>query len=198
MSISKQSKLSEEEVLLAFSVEPRRDRETLTRYLKDYPEYSAALTDLSIELMIEDTREETAVFPSTEAVDRAWEKFSNALEFTDDASVMNPFSNLNATQLKKVADKIGINKLMLVRLRDRGIDFSTIPSRFIETAAASLGVTIDTLKSYLSGPPKIASGLSFRSDVKPKPTDQISFAEAIELSQLTSQQQAEMKKLMEN
>ena len=53
MSTSKNSKLSEEEVLLAFAIESCHDRETLNRYLNDYPQYSTALVDLSIEIMIE-------------------------------------------------------------------------------------------------------------------------------------------------
>lgn len=196
MSISKHSKPNEEEVLLAFAVEPVHDQETLTRYLRDYPEYSTALADLSIEFMIEDSRKEPETLSSDAAADSAWEKFCSVIEI-DNIEAIDPFSDLNAIQLKKVADMIGINKLMLIRIRDRGIDYSTIPIRFIEIAAVALGVTIDNLKSYLNGPPKIASDLSFSSDVKPKTAEQISFDKAIQTSQLTSEQQAQIKKMLE-
>lgn len=39
---------SEEEVLLAFAVEPTHDRKTLERYLSEFPEHSIALVDCSI------------------------------------------------------------------------------------------------------------------------------------------------------
>jgi hypothetical protein len=198
MSASNNFKLSEEEVLLAFAIEPCHDRDTLMRYVKDYPEYSTALADLSIELMIEETREEKEVIPSTTAVSEAWQRFGNAVGIGKNKPVANPFSGLNAVQLKVVADKIGINKLLLVRLRDRGIDMATIPRRFVERAAIALGVTVESMKSYLSGPPCIVSDLSFRSDVKPIVTEQISFAKAVESSQLTAQQQAELNELMKD
>lgn len=195
MSVFNHSKPSEEEVLLAFAVEPRHDRETLTRYVKDYPEYSISLANLSIELMIEETQEEKEVLPSASAVSKAWQQFSSSVGIHPAG---NPFADLNATQLKAVADKVGVNKLFLVRLRDRGIDIATIPARFIERAAAALGVTVDSLKSYLGGSPCMASDLSFRSDVKPVATEQISFAKALESSQLSAQQQTEMRSLMED
>lgn len=198
MNTSNQSKPSEEEVLLAFAVEPHHDRETLTRYVKDYPEYSTSLANLSIELMIEETREEKEALPSTSAANKAWQQFRSTVDIANSEPVTDPFSGLNAAQLKAVADKIGINKLLLIRLRDRGIDISTIPGRLIEKAAVALNVKVDSLKSYLSGSPCMASALSFRSDVKPVATEQISFVEAVESSQLSLQQQAEMKALMED
>jgi hypothetical protein len=41
-----------EEVLLAFAVEPVRDRATLERYLELYPRFAEDLVDLSHELRI--------------------------------------------------------------------------------------------------------------------------------------------------
>ena len=193
------SRLNEEEVLLAFAVEPRHDNETLTRYLKNYPEYSTALVNLSTELMIEDCREVNEDFSSSSAVSKAWQRFNEAVAIDNcKRPITNPFAGLNSEHLKAVAEKIGINKLLLVRLRDRGIDIATIPNRFVEKAAIALGVTADALRFYLIGPPCIVSDLSFRSDVKPIVTAQISFTQAIESSQLTAQQQTEMKALLED
>ena len=41
-------RLDEEEVLLAFSVEPTHDCATLEHYLSQYPEHAQALVDCSI------------------------------------------------------------------------------------------------------------------------------------------------------
>ena len=41
---------SREDVLDAFAVEPNHERNTLERYLRDYPQYAAELVDLSREL----------------------------------------------------------------------------------------------------------------------------------------------------
>ena len=39
-----------EDVLDAFAVEPRHDRETLERYIREYPQFASELIDLSREL----------------------------------------------------------------------------------------------------------------------------------------------------
>ena len=44
------SRPSREDVLYAFAVEPTSGRETLERYLRDYPEYTTELIDLSYDL----------------------------------------------------------------------------------------------------------------------------------------------------
>lgn len=190
-------RLNEEEVLLAFAVEPHHDQETLERYISDYPEHSKALASLSVELMIDENLEEQYMPSSVSSINNAWSRFCSAVDSTNREQALNPFSELDAIQLKKVAEAVGINKLMLVRFRDRGIDLATIPIRFIERAATALSISPDILTSYLSRPPCMASDLSFRSDVKPIATEQISFSDAIESSHLTEEQKEDIKSLME-
>lgn len=43
--------MTEEEVLMAFAVEPVNDPATLERYLRKYPEHSEALVDCFLELV---------------------------------------------------------------------------------------------------------------------------------------------------
>lgn len=43
---------SEEDVLYAFSVEPKHDRQTIENYLRRYPELAEELIDLSHELRL--------------------------------------------------------------------------------------------------------------------------------------------------
>jgi len=50
---------------------------------------------------------------------------------------------------------------------------------------------------YLQSPPAMVSGHSFRSAVKPAVAEQISFAEAIEMSQLTPAQLDALKTLQD-
>jgi len=65
MTAEQHSRPSEEEVLLAFSVEPTHDRKTLEQYLREYPEHAKALVACSIELMVDATRgDEVALTPS--------------------------------------------------------------------------------------------------------------------------------------
>lgn len=197
MNTSRQPQLTEEEVLLAFAVEPRQDRATLTRYLMDYPEHSAALANLSIELMIDETRNKEGLAPSSESINKAWQRFMVAADEATGAQPVSPFSGLNPAQLKQKTEILGINKLFLVRLRDRGIKLATIPNRFIENIATAFGSSVESVRDYLANPPSIDPSLSFRSNVKPAVTEQISFTTAIESSQLTAEQKAKLKALVE-
>jgi len=189
------SSRSEEEVLLAFSVEPTHDRKTLEKYLTDYPEHGQALITCSIELMVDATRNVEIVATSEKAVDRAWQRFQSAVGQPEEASVINPFATLNPTAFKSLAKKLNINNLLLIRLRDRAIDAATIPRRFVQRLSTELGATTDAVMDYLRNPPAMVSGHSFRSAVKPAVTEQISFEKAVETSQLTHDQQEALKAL---
>lgn len=186
----------EEEVLLAFSVEPTHDGNTLQRYLKDYPEYTAALVACSIELMVAPTRSDEEVSASETTVDRAWQRFQSAINAPDGTILTNPFAKLNnPTAFRSLAKQLDVTTLLLVRMRDRAIDAATIPRRFVEKVATELGATADAVMAYLSGPPGMVSNHSFRSIGKPTVTAQISFEQAIETSQLTQAQQETIKAL---
>jgi hypothetical protein len=197
MTTEQPSDRSEEEVLLAFSVEPTHDRKTLERYLTDYPEHARALVACSIELMVDATRSVETVATSGDAVDRAWQRFQSVVRQPEEASVLNPFAMLNPAAFKSLAKKLGINNLLLIRLRDRAIIAATIPRRFVQRLAAELGATTDAVTDYLRSPPAMVSGHSFRSTVKPAVTEQISFEKAVETSQLTPDQREALKALQD-
>ncbi len=197
MTAEQHSRPSEEEVLLAFSVEPTHDRKTLEQYLKEYPEHAKALVACSIELMVDATRSDDVAVTSEGAVDRAWQRFQTLVSQSGNVLVANPFDTLNPTAFRLLAKKLDITNLLLVRLRDRAIVAATIPGRFVQGLATELGATAEVVMDYLQSPPAMVSGHSFRSAVKPAVTEQISFAEAIEKSQLTPAQQDVLKALQD-
>lgn len=197
MIAEQSSDRSEEEVLLAFSIEPTHDRKTLEQYLADYPEHAKALIACSIELMVDATRSVETVATSENAVELAWQRFQSAVSQPEEAPVLNPFATLNPTAFKSLAKQLGINNLLLIRLRDRAIDATTIPRRFVQRLATELGATTDAITAYLRSPPAMVSGHSFRSTVKPAVTQQISFEKAVETSQLTPDQQDALKALQD-
>lgn len=186
---------SEEEVILAFAVEPIHDRKTLERYLTEYPEHSIALVDCSIELMLDSTQSDTVVESTEDAVEHAWQRFQAIMRVSDDTSLMNPFAKLNPTAFKSLAKRLNITNLLLVRLRDRAIEPMTIPIRFIQKLADELEVTVDAVLAFLNGSPSMISNHSFRSSEKPMVTNQITFQKAIETSQLTESQKNTLKAL---
>ena len=72
MSTSKPFAADEESVLMAFSMEPRHGRETLERYIREYPQHATALIDCSIDLLHEPPADDApATVVSDSAVDKA-------------------------------------------------------------------------------------------------------------------------------
>ncbi|WP_226507456.1 hypothetical protein [Pseudomonas sp. MWU16-30317] len=189
MSLDKN--ISEEEVLLAFSVEEYHDSGTLERYVKSYPQHASALVDCSIEFMLGDELVENAQVPATDAaINKAWSQVESFLNFSPKQNnFMNPFAQLSSSAFREVARKINVNGLFLGRVRDRGIKASTFPPKFVARLASELGGTVDSMLAYLSSPPNIDSSQSFRSSEKPTASEQISFDDAVETSQLTTNQQ---------
>ena len=186
---------NEEEILLAFSVEPNHDHNTLDRYLRDYPEHAIALVECSVELMADAVRSLNEIEPTAGAVDSAWQRFQSVMNMTEDNPFTNPFAKLKSADFKSLAKRLDITTLMLIRLRDRAIKPITIPKSFNQRLATELGTTAESLLAFLNGPPIMTSNLNFRSAVEPVIPDQISFQQAIETSQLTEIQKNMLKEL---
>ncbi len=196
MSTPKPFAADEESVLMAFSMEPSHGRETLERYIREYPQHATALIDCSIDLHPELPAEDVpATMVPDSAVDRAWQRFEQAVQQQPAAEVANPFVKLNTSGFKTLARSLDVSNLFLMRVRDRAISAATIPARFVEKLASELGATAQTLRAYLQGPPGMVSGHAFRSRVKPSVGEQITFDQAIATSQLTPEQQATLKAL---
>lgn len=194
---TRKSAPGEEEVILAFAGEPKLDRETLERYLREHPEHAETIVDCSIEMMVSATRHEEAPPGLDASVDMAWQRFQAAIGDSREATIANPFAQLNPTAFKTLAKNLDVSNLLLIRLRDRAIEAATIPRQFVLKLANELGVTSETVAAYLRSPPAMVSSHSFRSSVKPAVTPQISFEKGVETSQLTQAQQDTLRSLQD-
>ena len=192
MSTSKPFAADEESVLMAFSW-INHGRETLERYIREYPQHATALIDCSIDLLYEAPEGDV---PATEvpdsAIDKAWQRFERAVQ-QPDAEVANPFTKLN-TAASSRSHAPDVSNLFLMRVRDRAIRTATIPARFVEKLASELASPFN-LERIPAGPPGMVSGHAFRSNVKPSVGEQITFDQAVATSQLTPEQQATLKAL---
>jgi hypothetical protein len=195
MSTSKPFPADEESVLMAFSMEPDHGRETLERYISEYPQHATALIDCSIDLRHQPPAEDVSAAEVPDSlVDKAWQRFERAVQ-QPAAEVVNPFAKLNSSGFKSLARSLDVSNLFLMRVRDRAISAATIPARFVEKLASELGATVQAVGAYLQGPPGMVSGHAFRSSVKPSVGEQITFDQAVATSQLTPEQQATLKAL---
>ena len=186
------------DVLYAFSVETNRDATTLEEYLQRYPQYRDELIDLSIELLTMPLQEEMpAEGEVSDSVKQSWETFQSMLSPSDPvsavASAVNPLETLDKQGFRSLAETLGVNAFFLVKLRDRTIKLSTIPTRFIEAVANAIDEGVDTMRAALDGPATISSATSFKADGKPAAEQQISFDEAVENSHLSEQQKVALR-----
>ncbi len=193
---------TKEDVLYAFSIEESQDPVTLSNYLQTYPQFRSELIDLSMELSTMPLQEAMPVEGEvSESVTKAWDKFQSMLSPSDPisltTSVENPLVRLDKKNFRKLANKLNVSRLFLTRLRDRTIEYSSIPMRFIEIIADAIDVGVDTLSAGLDGPATVSSAQSFKSDVKPEASDQIRFEEAIDNSNLSEQQKTALREFKE-
>jgi hypothetical protein len=87
------------------------------------------------------------------------------------------------TELSK---RLGLGKTLIIKLDRRLIDAATIPHRLIELLADTLQTSIGSIRAYLSSPPTLAQGASFRSKQSAAPKQE-SFESALATSVQTGE-----------
>ena len=190
---------SAEDVLFAFSVEPRHDRQTLERYLKSYPQFADDLLDLSHELRISASLGPADVLAEDEAsFQAAWQQYSAvAPQGVPSASVGDLFNRFKGKTFVALAEALLIPRSVLVALRDRLVVPSSIPTGFIRRFAQAAGATVDSVQQYLTLPPITSAAANFKADQKPETQAQVTFEALLAQSNLTAEQTAALQKDIE-
>lgn len=165
-----------QDVLEAFSVEPKIDKETLERYLVKYPQYSEDLIDLSFELTKATIEVDELLTEEDELdIENAWQRHQQRIA----ARVVNPFANLSIDQLRKIATTLGVPRSIISAFRERKVIIDTVPRAFLNRFASALNKTLDGFTLFLrcsSGPSAVRS---YKSDVKPKEQEQVTFEQLL-------------------
>lgn len=84
----------------------------------------------------------------------------------------------------------GLDLALMAKLNNRQILPETIPARLVNHIARLVGRTAEGVRAYLGGPPKLLSGLSFKSKTKPRRVERESFADAVRASSLSKAEKA--------
>jgi hypothetical protein len=193
------SEKSAEDVLFAFSVEPRHDRQTLERYLKSYPQLADDLLDLSHELRISASLGATDVLAEDEAsFQAAWQQYAAVVpQSVPSASVENLFNRFKGKGFVALAEALLIPRSVLVALRDRLVVPSSIPRGFIRRFAKAADATVEAAQQYFALPPVTSAAASFKADQKPAAQPQITFEALLAHSNLTEEQTVALQKDIE-
>ncbi|MFN7938340.1 MAG: hypothetical protein U0R19_33740 [Bryobacteraceae bacterium] len=175
-----------EDVLFAFSVEPKHDRQTLENYLRRYPELAEELIDLSHEIRLvaelgESEIEVVVDTPVTGVVETVQRRPEDL------------FNDIKGATFRALATSLNVPSSILMALRDRLVVPSSIPVRFLNRLSNALGASVDAVQAYMEQPPTVAAALSFKADRKPSVPDQITFSELVRNTSLTESQEAELR-----
>jgi hypothetical protein len=177
-----------EDILYAFAVEPRHDRDTLERYLRLHPGFAEDLIDLSYELRISETLGCSEIEAESDpGWQNAWEQFV-ACDAAKPETADNPFAQFKGQAFAELADELKMPRSLLTALRDRLPDPSSIPDRTIRRLAHSLSSTTDAVREYLALPPAVVGTLQFKADKKPSQQDRVSFEKLVQSSEMTDEQ----------
>ena len=158
------SKPSREEILDAFAVELSPGRETLERYLRDYPRYATELVDLSRELsrsIHEDDGPLTA--EAQAAIEVAWERHVAAAPKV----VADPFAILSVQDLRDVAKQLDVPRQVITAFREHRVFIDTVPRKFLGRLAAAINSTVDLVREALIAQTGSTLARSYKADGKP-------------------------------
>jgi len=188
------------------------DAPLLDEFVRRYPEFANDLTDFAIMLAVDSLREvSVSDVPRTDlaegelspTVSRAMSRFYNRLHAVHSSENIsgqkavsasevspNPFATLDRAAFRVLAEKLNVNNVFVIKLRDRQIVPETIPKRFTDRLAQELKVPPDILTGHLhaQGQPQI-QGQYYKAAHKPQLDAKQTFSEAVKTSGLTDEQQ---------
>ncbi len=190
------------------------DAELLDDFVRRFPQYADSLTEFAIELAMDVLRPELEVDAEAEidlnyvspAVSRAISRFQNRLHTVRQATrapsdhvpllgvtdAPNPIAELSQVDFRALADRIDVNTVFVIKLRDRQIKPDTIPRSFLQYLADVLGITPNLLTAHFAAPSVSASHQFYKADNKPESSQQQSFVEAIQSSALNEGQKHQL------
>jgi hypothetical protein len=156
---------SKEDVLYAFAMEATSGRETLEQYLRDYPRYAAELIDLSYELSCEVDENEMPLSAEDQAlIDSAWERHAEALP----NEIVDPLMSMSVAQQKELAQILDIPRQVILAFRERRVDLTSVPIRFLDSFASMANSTVEIM--FSSGTklsPNASLSNSYKADDRP-------------------------------
>lgn len=177
-----------EDVLDAFSVEMGPGKETLERYLKEYPQYAEEIVDLSFELSKPVNRDDSPWTADELAeIEGTWQKHGKQI-----VQVVNPFEGLAVDKLRQIAAALDVPRVVLLAFRERLVLISSVPQKFLGKLAAALGQSIEAFMAFAKSIEPAQAARNYKSDTKPQTTEQITFELLLIQSQVPESKRQEL------
>ena len=167
--------LSLDEVLDAFSSEADVGKETLERYLSNYPGYALELVELAYELALP-VEEETAPLSDGDKtlIDDGLSRIQQALS----AAVAAPFESLSVGKSRELASKLDVPRQVIVAFREGRVVVESVPQTFLGELAEALGGPVEQVIAFLqSARPQLVR--SHKSDIRPEAQAPVTFEQLL-------------------
>lgn len=167
--------ISIEEVLESFSLEADAGPETLQRYLRQYPQFSDELIDLSSEIF------QFSMAEAGELLDTDRARMESALaQFRSVASrvAQAALERLAPEKQRELAQSLGLPRQVILAFVQRGVIASTVPGRFLARMSKNLGFSVRDITAHLSQLPRQTVRYA-KADDRPQEARQVSFEQLL-------------------
>lgn len=182
--------IDKDAALDAFAAELVHDRNTLQRYVSEYPELAEELIDLAAEFRL--SSEFADVQPdviSDPMLNTTWEIFLAAgTNPAATTTAVDPFAQFKGAAFASLARELDIPRSILTAIRDRLVVPASTPIGFLRRFAEATGNSVESVKAYLALDSKAPLGLTFKSDQKPSQQGQATFRQLVESTEMSKSQ----------
>lgn len=162
------------EVLGYFTDEESHGKTTLDRYLAEFPQYSTELVDAAFELSQPDSEDTTPLAKvDLDRIAAGRERFLKA-----SAPKADKLSLVSVTVQKQVKESLALTRTAVSGLLARRVKLESVPRNFLVYFARAIGMDESSFRNCYDDLTQIRPlVLSYRADIKPKPVEQIDFAQ---------------------
>lgn len=168
-------KLSCDQVLELFAMEPDSGGQTLQRYLREYPEYATQLVDLSQEIFRFSIQDESPLSVEDQMrIDTAWSRIQSA----PSKVATDPFAELSVPKLREIAQTLNVPRQVITAFRERTVIVASVPKRFLARLADLVGSRVQDLLDTLALPPQQLAR-SYKADGKPNEAVRVTFEQLL-------------------
>lgn len=187
------------DVLYEFSLaKPTPDAEVLDEFVRRYPEYAGALTDLAVGIVLDSARGDDSDAAEnfepvvSQGVSRAMSRFQNRLfelqqkdagavtgAGAHSSSVGNPFTTLDRNEFRALAKRLKSNTVFVGMLRDREIDPTTMSEGFVRLVANEIRAPLELVAAHFAAQSEAQRGQFYKAEEKPHLGPKVSFEDAV-------------------
>lgn len=167
--------ISLEEVLEAFLLEADSGPATLQRYLREYPQFSDELIDLSSEIFQFSLVEEGELLDADRTrIESVLAQFRSAASRAAQAAL----ARLAPEKQRELSQALGVPRQVILAFVERGVVAGTVPGRFLARMADILRTSVQDIVAHLSQPPQRTVRYAKAKD-KPQEAGQVSFEQLL-------------------